>query len=201
MGTAWELASFVTRVAGTRLQQNLALVIISQLLVLLAPLCSFFSTSNLTPSHISNLSYNTGINAFIYMILGRMIYYYLPTKSLLGMRASRLAICFVSLDIVSFLVQGLGGSLINNSNPPKTQLLGIHIYMGGIGLQEFFILIFTGFAIKFHVEMLRLEKTGQVPLGRTGWTRLVYTLYITLALITVRFDSSYLGIWLLTCYA
>lgn len=66
--------------------------------------------------------------------------------------------------------------------------------MGGIGLQEFFILIFSGFAIKFHVEMLRLERTGQVPHGRTGWKRLVFTLYTTLALITVRFDSSCLDI-------
>lgn len=53
MGTAWELASFVTRVVSTRLQQNLALVIISQLLVLLAPLCSSSSHQNLlTPSRI-----------------------------------------------------------------------------------------------------------------------------------------------------
>ena len=39
MASAWELGSFVTRALGARDQQSSGLSLVSQLLVLLAPLC------------------------------------------------------------------------------------------------------------------------------------------------------------------
>lgn len=50
----------------------------SQLLVLLAPLW---------------------MNAFVYMIFGRMVYYYLPERKVVGIRAERLALIFIWLDV------------------------------------------------------------------------------------------------------
>lgn len=45
------------------------------------------------------------VNAFVYMIMGRMVWNYVPTAKLLGIKASRFGAYFVILDImyVSFL--------------------------------------------------------------------------------------------------
>lgn len=39
MGASWEVASFALRAAGSRNQQQLAYNVVSQILLLLAPLC------------------------------------------------------------------------------------------------------------------------------------------------------------------
>lgn len=117
------------------------------------------------------------------MVLGRMIHFFLPEHALFGIPASTLAVCFVALDFVSFIVQLVGGSLAGPMSPVEQQLMAIHVYMGGIGLQQFFILVFVGLAVKFQIEMNRVERAG-VPV-RKSWRPLLFTLYITLGLITV----------------
>ncbi|MCJ1357595.1 MAG: hypothetical protein MMC33_007591 [Icmadophila ericetorum] len=166
VGSLWETGSFVFRTLSTRDQQSIGLALISQLLVLLAPLW---------------------VNAFDYMILGRMIYYFLPSHAIFGIKASTLAIYFVSLDFVSFVIQLVGGAQAGPNSPPAVILKAVHIYMGGIGLQEFFIVVFMGLAIKFHVEILALEKRGMLAgSGKQNWRRLLFTLYASLMLITIR---------------
>jgi hypothetical protein len=171
MCAAWEFVSFTLRAAGTKDQQSIPLAFASQILVLLAPLW---------------------LNAFDYMVLGRMIHFFLPEQKIWGIRARKLAVWFVLADILSFLTQLGGGSMIQNGNDNSTLMLGIHIYMGGIGLQEFFILIFTAFAFRFRARMIRVE-SGQLPgVGlqdadrRRSWRVLLYALLATLALITTR---------------
>ena len=74
----------------------------------------------------------------------------------------------------------------------STIMTGIHIYMGGIGLQEFCILIFTAIAIKFSFIMRRRERElassrHQILDGKpSNWRTLLYVLYASLALITIR---------------
>ena len=87
MGALWEFASFSIRSAGAKHQENTALATVSQILVLLAPMW---------------------INAFLYMVLGRMIYYFVPEQKVLGVKAVKIAKIFVWLDVASFIVQ-LGG--------------------------------------------------------------------------------------------
>lgn len=128
-----------------------------------------------------------GVNAYAYMTLGRMVYYFLPTHSLLGMPAVTLAAIFVGLDIVSFIIQLIGGSLAGPGSPPEDQLHAIHIYMGGIGLQEFFIVIFVILCIAFQRKMheIRAEKGIKVLIA-SDWGRLLGALYFSLAMISVR---------------
>ncbi|KAJ7581562.1 RTA1 like protein-domain-containing protein [Mycena floridula] len=126
MGGIWETGGFAVRALSSRNINSSGPVTVSQLLILLSPLW---------------------INAFDYMILGRMVYYYLPSKKI-WIRADSLALCFVLLDITSFLIQAGGGSMASGDNPAKTIQLGLHIYMGGIGFQEFFLLIFVALAIR-----------------------------------------------------
>lgn len=123
------------------------------------------------------------------MVLGRMIYFFIPSHSLLGIQASTLAVYFVCLDIASFVVQTIGGLMGSTGNPPDIIQKGIHMYMAGIGLQEFFIVCFSFLAVKFHLTLLKLEKAGQIPHEKRRWRWVLYTLYVSLFLITVRQKS------------
>lgn len=129
-----------------------------------------------------------GVNAFDYMVLGRMIYYYIPSRSLLGMPAPIIAALFVLLDIVSFVVQLVGGSMAGPSAPPQDQLRAIHVYMGGIGMQQGFIVLFLFLAIRFHVVMGR-GRAQSTTATLNGWRPLVLVLYASLAFITVWFST------------
>jgi hypothetical protein len=53
--------------------------------------------------------------------------------------------------------------------------------MGGIGLQQCFVCLFFALAIKFHLEV----REKSIP-NSTSWRPLLYTLYLTLAMITIR---------------
>ncbi|KAI9763056.1 MAG: hypothetical protein M1840_000947 [Geoglossum simile] len=119
------------------------------------------------------------------MLLGRMVHFYLPEKRLGGFKAPSLAKYFVCLDIFSFVVQGIGGSMISPGASQKTIMNGIHVYMGGIGFQELFILIFLFLVVKFHLKMGTLAQGGEV-LIKEGWKRLTWMLYAVLALISMR---------------
>ncbi|CAG8125893.1 unnamed protein product [Penicillium olsonii] len=171
MGVAWELLAFVFRVLQTRHQDSDVYSTLHVIFFLLAPIW---------------------INAFIYMTLGRMIYYYVPERKLAGLSARHYGMLFVVLDIVAFLVQLGGASLTTNTGEEtKLVLLGLHLYMGGIGMQEFFILVFLGLTIYLHREMIRMEVGGRIGMeklqtGRFSWRWLFYSIYFALGMITVR---------------
>lgn len=141
---------------------------------------------NVHGNHNTNIL--KGINAFDYMVFGRMIYYFLPSQRLFKIRASIIALVFVSLDIISFVIQLVGGNLAGPSAPAEDQLRAIHIYMGGIGLQEFFIVVFLLLAIQFYREMNVVEGSAIMP--KKGWKPLLLTLYVSLTLITVCYSSN-----------
>ncbi|KAJ7058565.1 RTA1 domain-containing protein, partial [Mycena amicta] len=160
MGAGWETAGFALRVLAVLHTTSAAYGTPSQLLILLSPLW---------------------INAFLYVVMARLIYFFVPEKRLGGIRAQRLSLIFVLLDITSFLVQAGGGVMINPDNSAKTMMLGIHIYMGGIGLQQFFVLIFTGLVVRYHFRMKQVD-----PFNDLGWKRSLYTMYASIILITIR---------------
>jgi hypothetical protein len=113
-----------------------------------------------------------------------MIHFFLPSRSLLRIPASTIAAGFVALDFVSFIVQLVGGSMAGPTSSAEDQLKSIHIYMGGIGMQEAFIVLFVGLAIKFQLEARRCSKAMQTH--AVGPSRLLWALYASLGLITIR---------------
>ncbi|CAN9107352.1 unnamed protein product [Alternaria alternata] len=171
MGAIWELASFILRTLGTRDQQNEAYATASTLLFLLAPLW---------------------INAFVYMTAGRLVYFLHHKRRLWGIEAVKMGRWFVWLDILSFIVQAAGGLMMNQENGAKVIEIGKNVYMSGVGVQQLFILIFLGMIVKFHVDVLRLERDGQLRDANGSrrrfarWKWLTYTLYAVLGLITIR---------------
>ncbi|KAJ7479876.1 RTA1 domain-containing protein, partial [Mycena latifolia] len=157
MAGIWETGGLVLRVFSVLHTTSAAFGTPSQLLILLAPIW---------------------INAFLYVLMSRFVYFFIPEKRVGGISAQRLSLCFVLLDITAFLMQAGGGVIIDNDSP-RIALMGIHIYMGGIGLQQFFICGFIGLVIRFHYKM---QRTG----GPTHWKRPLYVMYASLALITIR---------------
>lgn len=115
-----------------------------------------------------------------------MVHFYLPSFSVLGVRLYNLTLWFVFADIACFVVQLIGGAQATNTAPPDQALRGIRIYMAGISLQETFIIVFVGFAVAFNMRLLKAEKTGQFErTSKKNWRRLLYTIYLSLLLITV----------------
>jgi hypothetical protein len=80
----------------------------------------------------------------------------------------------------------VGGSIAGPTAPLEEQMRGIHIYMGGIALQEFFIVLFVGVAARFQWEMGRVERmrVGDGK-GKGEWKRLLWSVYAGLGFITV----------------
>lgn len=191
IGAAWECAGYVFRTLSVVYQLNSTFVFVQLLLILLAPLW---------------------INAFVYMALGRAIHFFLEDDRVLGVRARHITLVFVLFDIAAFLVQATGGSLTSNSEPLTTQILGLHIYMGGVGLQLLFICVFIALASQFQRKIhAMMNKTGATrptvlsTFRRTAWMKIspddlavesykvperaihiLYVIYMDLALIIFR---------------
>lgn len=124
------------------------------------------------------------------MTLGRMIHFFLPEQKLVGVSARRFGVLFVCLDIFAFLVQAAGALMSSAQEAGSLVMTGLHIYMGGIGLQEAFILCFTALAIDLHRKLIRMENShvdynGRLNQGPFSWRWLFYALYFTLGMITV----------------
>lgn len=116
-----------------------------------------------------------------------MIYFFVPAQKVYGVKGTSIAKIFVWLDVLSFLAQVGGGSMIDPTNSIKQQMLGIHIYMGGIGFQEFCMLLFLTIAIKFYLMMRVEERQGAFLDGRPkNWRMLLFALFAALVLITIR---------------
>lgn len=170
MGVVWELTAFILRALGSHDQQNEAYGIAANILFLLAPLW---------------------INAFVYMTAGRLVYMLHPDKSIWRLKAMSVGKYFVWLDVFSFLVQGVGGLMLNPSSSANTQTIGKNIYMTGMGVQQLFILLFIAVIVRFHLDAVKLEQQGLLGSGHDGkrnswWKLLTYTMYIVLVLITIR---------------
>lgn len=78
MGVLWELITFAARSVGAKFQQSVAPVYVA-LLILLAPIW---------------------VNAFVYMVLGRMIWFFVPEQKIWGLRGIKVAKYFVWLDVM-----------------------------------------------------------------------------------------------------
>ena len=129
MGAIWETVGYAVRILSVRDQHNETYFTIQQLLIILAPLW---------------------INAFVYMVLGRMVHFYLANDRIFGLRARRITLMFVLFDITAFLIQATGGMMLNTSMPVKTQKMGMNTYMSGVGVQIGFICVFMTLAIQFQ---------------------------------------------------
>ncbi|KAH8659858.1 RTA1 like protein-domain-containing protein [Xylariales sp. PMI_506] len=166
MASIWETAAFASRAISSRFQQSDGIYLVFQIFILLAPLW---------------------VNAYAYIILGRMIHFFLPSGSLLGIPAATIGAIFVLLDLVSFVVQLVGGSMAGPTSSAEDQLKAIHIYMGGIGMQQFFIIVFVGLLLAFWSKVpLPARRTQGGGSRLRGVLPLLFVLCASLAMISTR---------------
>ncbi|KAJ5734846.1 hypothetical protein N7533_013249 [Penicillium manginii] len=121
------------------------------------------------------------MNAFDFLLLGRLVNYCLPDKRICGFAARRVGLFFVGLDVGMFILQ-LAGAAITTSDDNSTINTGLHIYTAGVALQQFFIICFTVLSVIFRRRLSREcdpERAKSVQ-------PLLYTLYLSLALISFR---------------
>ncbi|KAL1862604.1 hypothetical protein VTK73DRAFT_6731 [Phialemonium thermophilum] len=123
-------------------------------------------------------------NAFVYMVFGRAVWSYRDDGRVWGLSARLFGIVFVALDIVALIIQVLGAVQAAQQHAPQHKvLLGLHVYMGGVGLQQLFILVFCLFSIKMFVDLRKgLGGKGEGPKAQL----LLVVLLTALALITLR---------------
>lgn len=175
MGAAWETIAFLFKTLGSRDQQNITYLTLGQILFLLSPLCKY--SRNINRSSLTS----SGINAFVYMAVARMVYFRMPGQKLLGIKAIRMTLLFVWLDVILFLVQGSGGVLLSNTDADSNIVnIGMKIYMAGVALQLVVVLIFTGITVFFYFKLRQVEGRS---MGRMKW--LIWTMVVVLALIVV----------------
>lgn len=162
MGALWQTGAYVARILSIQSYNNSGLYSAWFILILLAPLW---------------------INAFVYMVLGRMVYNFTTSATVLKIKAWRFGLYFVILDVVAFLIQAAGASMASGENLTNDQIeRGLHIYMGGIGFQLFFILCFIYVAYCFHRQLNANHTTS----GNVVAHRLLFVVYAVLGLITIR---------------
>ncbi|PVI08236.1 hypothetical protein DM02DRAFT_690747 [Periconia macrospinosa] len=124
------------------------------------------------------------LNAYVYMVLGRMIYNFTTEATLLHIKAWTFGMIFVVLDIIAFFVQVIGAIVAASSSIMGGNLgsVGLDIYMGGCGFQQLCILGFLTYTILFHK---RLRSISEVEAKRRA-TILIFVEYIIIVLITTR---------------
>ncbi|KAH8817363.1 RTA1 like protein-domain-containing protein [Xylogone sp. PMI_703] len=157
MGAAWEFLAYVTRYFSIEHPTNNSWYEISTLLVLLAPLW---------------------INAFEYMLLGRMIHFFLPSKQILGIEARKVGRYFVFGDIGSFITQLFGGVMIIKSKSSA----GFRIYTAGCVLQAVVVIIFIGLVVVFDKQVSQ----GFNRSGAREAKRMVIIMYLSTFVIMIR---------------
>lgn len=113
-----------------------------------------------------------------------MIQFFIPERRIGIFKPSLLAKIFVLLDFGAFIVQMIGGFMATGTG--AQQMKGIHVYMGGIGIQQFFIVCFLVLMIQFHRQMIHLDRTGRLFAEKLKWRGLLYALYSSLLAISVR---------------
>ncbi|KAG7151644.1 lipid transporter atnI like protein [Verticillium longisporum] len=97
------------------------------------------------------------MNAFVYMTVSRLMYYVLPDRSIWNLKATQLTKLFVWIDVLCFLVQAGGGSLLSGDDMEMMRI-GQCIYVAGCAAQLFFIVIFCALMGRLYVRMREAQR-------------------------------------------
>lgn len=92
-------------------------------------------------------------------------------------------------DIVSFIIQAAGGALMADQDNGENADLGRKIYMAGVGVQLFFVLIFVVVVVSLYRQVSFDIRTGTLK-NRNRWIRpVILIIFLVLIFIVVRILS------------
>ncbi|KAH6881032.1 RTA1 like protein-domain-containing protein [Thelonectria olida] len=160
MGGAWETGAFIARTLGSRDQQEEQFAFWGQLLFILAPLW---------------------VNAFVYMTVARMVHFGLADKQIWNIKATKLTVLFVWIDVVCFLIQAGGGGMLSNKDEPNIARIGTKVYTAGVAIQMTFVIIFGAMTAWFYRRIHQMSRCNN---GRMKGLTLV--MLAVLLLIVIR---------------
>jgi hypothetical protein len=119
------------------------------------------------------------------MTVARLVYYAVADQSVWRIRAVLLTRVFVWIDVICFLIQAAGGSMMSNTDVPADApeiRNGQHIYMAGCGAQLGFILIFCGLMVRVYTKIMKTPRlTANIRRPRL----LMWTFFAVLFLVVV----------------
>lgn len=118
------------------------------------------------------------------MTVARLVYFVIPEQAIWRIKAFQMTKVFVWLDIISFLIQAAGGSLLSDDDDNDRTIanIGQKVYMGGVGFQLSFILVFLAIIAKFFMVLKTLEPAH---VDKRKVNNLVIALGVCLVLIVV----------------
>ncbi|KAL0568149.1 hypothetical protein V5O48_013843 [Marasmius crinis-equi] len=136
------------------------------------------------------------INAYVYMVFGRLVYYFVPEKRVGKFNARTIARGFVLLDWCIGGLQGAGSAIANigpgnpdlipDGNPIKNlNRIGVILFLTGLAFQQLGVLVFSGVAIYVHLKLQDMK--NQRDYRPTDWRKIIWPLYGAVSLITDRF--------------
>jgi hypothetical protein len=118
-----------------------------------------------------------------------MVLYWHPEGQVAGVKAAVIARWFVIADVVSFIVQATDGLMASPTASANIIRTGLNIYLGGMALQELFIVVFLGLMIAFQRRCVQNEQFDRKP----SWRPLLFALYGVLVFITVSYPANVLA--------
>ncbi|EFE37459.1 RTA1 domain protein, putative, partial [Trichophyton verrucosum HKI 0517] len=121
--------------------------------------------------------------ASIYMQLGRLIIV-LEAEHHSIVRRSWMTKIFVTGDILSFVVQGLGGGIMASGKPSNLSL-GEKIVVVGLIIQILFFGFLIVVSVIIHLRMSTHPTTASLSL-HFSWRKYLYSLYVVSTLVMIR---------------
>lgn len=122
-------------------------------------------------------------SAALYVLLGKLIYDLGARSSIIS--AKWYAIVFCTCDVVSLVVQAIGGAQASEANTDSAMELGTHIMVAGIAFQLLTMTLFVGLLVDFLRRVLRAQ--GEFSNVVTKGMKLVFAaLVISTAMIYIR---------------
>ncbi|TEY36933.1 hypothetical protein BOTCAL_0534g00080 [Botryotinia calthae] len=145
----WGLTAFILRIESTYNQQDNALELMSSILALtISPL----------------------INAHYFILLGHIVHHYVPSRSILGIRAHFIALPFLVFNGAAFVLEVVGATMMEKRNFEWEQRNADHVHIGGLVVQMLVVFVFLGVLVGFWREMSGLKQRGIMG---TGWKSLL----------------------------
>jgi hypothetical protein len=119
------------------------------------------------------------------MIVARLVYFLHPQRRIVGISAQWLAKCFVTADMMCFIIQAVGGVLIADQNSDDNAELGRKIYMAGVGVQLGCVLVFIVVHCFFYRVLALNARVGKLKIQNRRTMPLFWVIYVVLGLIIV----------------
>lgn len=122
-------------------------------------------------------------SAALYVLLGKLILDLGPRSSMIS--AKWYAIVFCTCDILSLVVQAIGGAQASEANTNSAMELGTHVMVAGIAFQLLTMTLFVGLMCDFLLRVLRTQ--GEFSNMVTKGMKMVFVaLVISTVMIYIR---------------